>query len=248
MEKDDRLRRRGLRASGALLPLALLLAGCGRMEGPAPLVSGGLPPPPPVQVTVERGQTLSGIARAYHVPMSALAEANRLSPPYLIRVGQALIIPGSGEAPPRAGGGDDRAHAAVIPVCAAAGPCNAAAANAAALDIAAAGFARPPATGFRGAAARRPAAGGADTTALQSRRGAGPAWGSFGSADSRDPPAAGRARPIARCVSGTTGARSTRPDGRGRAAAPAAGRRHLSVAGARPRAGGLRRRSRRHPQ
>ena len=100
MEKDDRLRRRGLRASGALLPLALLLAGCGRMEGPAPLVSGGLPPPPPVQVTVERGQTLSGIARAYHVPMSALAEANRLSPPYLIRVGQALIIPGSGEAPP----------------------------------------------------------------------------------------------------------------------------------------------------
>ncbi len=44
-------------------------------------------------------------------------------------------------------------------------------------------------------------------------------------------------------------ARGTRPDGRGRAAARAANqRRHLSVAGARPRAGGLRRRAGRHPQ
>ena len=46
---------------------------------------------------VQRGQTLSGIARDYHVPMHVVAEANHLSPPYRILVGQALIIPGGGQ-------------------------------------------------------------------------------------------------------------------------------------------------------
>ena len=60
----------------------------------------GEPPPPPAQIIVRSGQTLSGIAHAYHVPMSVVADANHLSPPYRILVGQALIIPGSGEPPP----------------------------------------------------------------------------------------------------------------------------------------------------
>ena len=96
MEKDDRLRRRDLGAAGALMSLAMMLAACGpRIGGPAPMVSGDQPPPP-VQVIVQRGQTLSGIAHAYRVPMSVVADANHLSPPYRILIGQALIIPGGG--------------------------------------------------------------------------------------------------------------------------------------------------------
>jgi murein DD-endopeptidase MepM/ murein hydrolase activator NlpD len=94
METDDRLRRRGLRAAGTLISLALMLAGCAR-SGPAPVITGEQAPPP-AQIIVQRGQTLSGIAHAHHVPMTVLAEANRLAPPYRILVGQALIIPAGG--------------------------------------------------------------------------------------------------------------------------------------------------------
>ena len=100
MEKQDRVRRRGFEAAVASMSLALLLAACGaRIGGPAPVVTGEQPPPP-VQIIVQSGQTLSGIAHAYHVPMSVVADANHLSPPYRILIGQALIIPGSGEPPP----------------------------------------------------------------------------------------------------------------------------------------------------
>ncbi len=42
---------------------------------------------------VEAGQTLSEIARAYGVRMDAIAEANNLRDPAMIRVGQTLFIP-----------------------------------------------------------------------------------------------------------------------------------------------------------
>ena len=58
--------------------------------GPAPVEHG------PQTITIQRGQTLSEIAHSYHVPMRVIAEANGLSPPYLIQVGRALIIPGAG--------------------------------------------------------------------------------------------------------------------------------------------------------
>ncbi|HXC89346.1 MAG TPA: M23 family metallopeptidase [Stellaceae bacterium] len=103
MEQHDRVRRRALRISGALLPSALLLAACGpRIGGPAPVVNGELGPPPPTEIVVERGQTLSGIAHSHHVPMSVVADANHLAPPYRILVGQTLVIPG-GAAPPSYG-------------------------------------------------------------------------------------------------------------------------------------------------
>jgi murein DD-endopeptidase MepM/ murein hydrolase activator NlpD len=54
----------------------------------------------PVSVTVQRGQSLSGIAHAYHVPLRAVAEANGLSPPYRIQAGRTLIIPAASQ--PRA--------------------------------------------------------------------------------------------------------------------------------------------------
>ena len=87
--------RRGAGVAGPVILLALLLAACGpQIGGPAPVINGAESSAPPAQITVQRGQTLSGIARDYHVPMQALAEANHLSPPYRILIGHALIIPG----------------------------------------------------------------------------------------------------------------------------------------------------------
>jgi murein DD-endopeptidase MepM/ murein hydrolase activator NlpD len=92
---ETNVARRGAGFARSIILLTLLLAACGPRE-PAPVVSGNESAPPPAQVIVERGQTLSGIAQHYHVPMHVVAEANHLSPPYRILVGQALIIPGVG--------------------------------------------------------------------------------------------------------------------------------------------------------
>jgi murein DD-endopeptidase MepM/ murein hydrolase activator NlpD len=85
--------RRGAGVARPIILLAFLLAACAPRSEPAPVISES--PPPPAQIIVERGQTLSGIAKKYHVPMDVVAEANHLSPPYRILVGQALIIPGA---------------------------------------------------------------------------------------------------------------------------------------------------------
>lgn len=67
-----------------------------------------MPPAAARGYTVEPGDTLLGIARRLGVAMTALAEANRLAPPYLIRVGQRLTLPAysrgtawTGAVPPR---------------------------------------------------------------------------------------------------------------------------------------------------
>jgi len=84
---------RGLGA--AAVGLALLIAACGpRPDGPAPVISGEpTATAEPVQVKVRPGQTLSGISHAYHVPMTLVAEANHLAPPYRIEAGRTLVIP-----------------------------------------------------------------------------------------------------------------------------------------------------------
>jgi len=84
---------RGVGAAAA--GLALLVAACGtRPDGPAPVISGEpAVTAEPVQVRVRPGQTLSGIAQTYHVPMTLIAEANHLAPPYRIEVGRTLVIP-----------------------------------------------------------------------------------------------------------------------------------------------------------
>jgi len=48
---------------------------------------------------VKPGDTLSAIAARMGVEMTALATANRLAPPYLIRVGQRLAVPSRGAVP-----------------------------------------------------------------------------------------------------------------------------------------------------
>jgi len=96
MARGNIARRRGGGAHSIVL-LTLLLAGCGS-GGPAPVVNGGGSPSAPIvgQMVIQPGQTLSGIAHHYHVPMQAIAEANHLSPPYRILAGASLIIPGGG--------------------------------------------------------------------------------------------------------------------------------------------------------
>jgi murein DD-endopeptidase MepM/ murein hydrolase activator NlpD len=75
-------------------------SGIGADGLPAPEVKPGVvvvtgPSAPPVgTVVVERGDTLFDIARAQRVPLRDLIELNRLNPPYVLLVGQVLMLPG----------------------------------------------------------------------------------------------------------------------------------------------------------
>jgi murein DD-endopeptidase MepM/ murein hydrolase activator NlpD len=74
------------------------LAACTQTQ-PAPVVMRGDEPvawtPPPTQrhIVVERGQTLGGIAHAYHVREAEIIAANHLKPPYELKSGIRLVIP-----------------------------------------------------------------------------------------------------------------------------------------------------------
>jgi murein DD-endopeptidase MepM/ murein hydrolase activator NlpD len=79
--------------------LALAVAGCSTTNGPsAPAdyregvhgsAAGG-------SYTVQRGDTIYGIARQLNVPVRALIDANNLQPPFQMSVGQVLVLPGAG--------------------------------------------------------------------------------------------------------------------------------------------------------
>jgi murein DD-endopeptidase MepM/ murein hydrolase activator NlpD len=92
---------RGCRDAAGIARLAglvLLVAACTpRTEALAPVLDRNATTTQPEEIEVHRGQTLSGIAHAYHVPMQVLAEANHLSPPYRIEIGQTLVIPMAGQ-------------------------------------------------------------------------------------------------------------------------------------------------------
>jgi murein DD-endopeptidase MepM/ murein hydrolase activator NlpD len=92
---------RGCREAAGIARLAglvLLVAACTpRTQAPAPVLDHNAATTQPEEIEVRRGQTLSGIAHAYHVPMQVLAEANHLSPPYRIETGQTLFIPVTGQ-------------------------------------------------------------------------------------------------------------------------------------------------------
>jgi murein DD-endopeptidase MepM/ murein hydrolase activator NlpD len=58
-----------------------------------PAVAEVREPSAPQRYVVQRGEGLAAIARRHDVPMRALAEANRIEPPYTLHVGQELRIP-----------------------------------------------------------------------------------------------------------------------------------------------------------
>jgi len=71
----------------------LIIPGTGTAPQPTPQ------PGTQVRYTVKSGDTLSAIARKYGVTVTQIANANNITNVNLIRVGQVLIIPGTGTAP-----------------------------------------------------------------------------------------------------------------------------------------------------
>lgn len=65
----------------------------------APAAGGSTTPTTPATYTVKQGDTLSVIARRHGVSMTALAQANALTNPDALRIGQVLTIPGGTAAP-----------------------------------------------------------------------------------------------------------------------------------------------------
>src|SRR5579863_8271218 len=108
--RQDFLARRGGRAAAVALALSVPLFACARIGPPAPVVVGQAPAPEaaapagaaaPAEITVRRGQSLYGIARAYSVSPGALIAANHLRPPYHVEAGWTLVLPQRGmPAPP----------------------------------------------------------------------------------------------------------------------------------------------------
>jgi murein DD-endopeptidase MepM/ murein hydrolase activator NlpD len=60
-----------------------------RAPAPTPAPGGGAT----VSYRVQAGDTVYGVARRFAVPLRAMIDANRLTPPYALRVGQALRVP-----------------------------------------------------------------------------------------------------------------------------------------------------------
>lgn len=66
---------------------------------PEPAPSDALPPPTTSHYTVIRGDTLQAVAARFGTTVGALINANRISNPNLIYVGQVLVLPGVTDTP-----------------------------------------------------------------------------------------------------------------------------------------------------
>lgn len=79
----------------------LALSGCTQPSNQAPVVLKGdkfygfdeTTNGESTHYVVQPGDSLSVLAKRYHVSVSAIASANRLAPPYIIKIGQKLHIP-----------------------------------------------------------------------------------------------------------------------------------------------------------
>ena len=90
--------------------LTLGVWACAPRGAPAPLVMGGPASEYPVSahgkgsVVVEPGDTLYAISRYHKTALQALIEANDLTPPFIIKPGQVLQLPGGPQTSPAAVG------------------------------------------------------------------------------------------------------------------------------------------------
>jgi murein DD-endopeptidase MepM/ murein hydrolase activator NlpD len=93
--------RRGIARAVAIVLLAGFVGACVDQSIPAPVYMRSAepapvptpPPPAPRQIVVQHGQSLGGIAHAFHVPKATIIAANHLQPPYELKAGAHLIIP-----------------------------------------------------------------------------------------------------------------------------------------------------------
>ena len=91
--------RCGFFGAALALTCGTLLAAC--VQGPqksAPVDTSAHPPAAPEEtrnIVVQRGQSVGRIAEIYHVPQQAIIAANHLAPPYRLKAGARLAIPGS---------------------------------------------------------------------------------------------------------------------------------------------------------
>src|SRR5437763_14190526 len=102
--------RRGLARAVVAVALTGVIAGCvGDQAGPAPVyLKNGMAEGAPVsfpaprretqRVVVRPGPSLKGLARTYRVPGRTLIAAHHLAPPYKLRIGASLAIPGAAAA------------------------------------------------------------------------------------------------------------------------------------------------------
>jgi murein DD-endopeptidase MepM/ murein hydrolase activator NlpD len=97
----------------AALGVAALLGGCA--GGPPARADEDVPELVGVWYTVERGDTLGGIARAHDVPLEDLAEINGLVDPDRLEVGQVLFLYGVDEAVRRLPPGEPTAPGEAAP-------------------------------------------------------------------------------------------------------------------------------------
>lgn len=87
-----KIKRHALLLSTALAAW-LALAGTGD-AAPAPVINMGVGPPARNgAVTVRPGDTIEKIAKLYRLPVSSIAEMNRLRQPYHLTLGQRLLLP-----------------------------------------------------------------------------------------------------------------------------------------------------------
>jgi len=115
MDKQKFARMGIIRAAPAIALAGLVAACAWGPPNPAPVVLRGTAPPVVAEsamapaagampraetrrIVVERGQSLSVIAHAYHVSAPAIIAANHLTPPYKIEAGKSLLIPGAADA------------------------------------------------------------------------------------------------------------------------------------------------------
>ena len=93
------MNRCGFFGAALTVTCGTLLAAC--VQGPqksAPVETSAHPPAAPEEtrnIVVQRGQSLGRIAETYHVPQQAIIAANHLAPPYRLKAGARLAIPGS---------------------------------------------------------------------------------------------------------------------------------------------------------
>ncbi|MFQ5812364.1 MAG: LysM peptidoglycan-binding domain-containing protein [Anaerolineae bacterium] len=95
MERLNRLNTKGIWAR--LLAAILIAAQLALWAAP---VQAASPQEPTVVYVVRLGETLSTLAQHYDTTVEAIAQANHITDPRLIQVGQQLTIPTSGTTPP----------------------------------------------------------------------------------------------------------------------------------------------------